>query len=248
MSYIRNKLFKIQRPGQDENNTIGFIGIMLCVLAASTAGFFFLGRMDEDLALTWLGWFAFFAVGATFSFALGMKVDYNVSGEDEVMIFGVMVGLTVVLMQLIISGVSQVSGNIFVHSTAKDNVLVALLAGVSEELFFRGFIQEAFEKFFPMVGMAAIPSAVIFSLFHYEAVGNNPFALGVLFVGGLILGLVYSMTRNVGVPILAHALNNTIATYAQVSKLVASLWWVAAVPILFAVLAYIILLLRGIKR
>lgn len=83
---------------------------------------------------------------------------------------------------------------------------VALLAGVGEELLFRGVIQTALENQF-----GALPglflAALIFGLAHY--VTRAYFVLATLM--GLYLGWLYQWTGNLLVPVLVHFLYDWIA-------------------------------------
>jgi membrane protease YdiL (CAAX protease family) len=92
---------------------------------------------------------------------------------------------------------------------------LGLLAGVAEELFFRGGIQALIRgatKEMPFSPIIAIGSAsIIFSVFHYWAYNGSMNAFVVMFVVGVVLGVLFEMTNDIGVPMLAHIVNNTFA-------------------------------------
>jgi len=87
------------------------------------------------------------------------------------------------------------------------NLLVmGLVAALSEELFFRGILQQIFIKNKINAHVAIILTAVLFSAFHLQFFGFLPR----LFLG-LVLGYLYYITQNLWVPITAHFLNNAFA-------------------------------------
>lgn len=72
-----------------------------------------------------------------------------------------------------------------------DIVVIALLAGFAEELFFRGVIQARF-------GVAA--GSVLFGLFHFI----TPAYVLVTIIVGFYLGLIYHISGSLLVPVLVH--------------------------------------------
>lgn len=128
---------------------------------------------------------------------------------------GLMAGIIVVMVNLSVS----VGGNILLGSAfgsiEPTNFLLGFLAGVAEELFFRGFLQTMIEFFLGGTAFgrffAPIPTAMIFAWFHYFAYGDNPIAWLVMFAIGLVFGYLHAISRDIGVPMLAHVINNTFA-------------------------------------
>ncbi|MEE8451429.1 MAG: CPBP family intramembrane glutamic endopeptidase [Thermoguttaceae bacterium] len=91
-----------------------------------------------------------------------------------------------------------------------DLAVISALAGLSEEMLFRGVIQQAVADATPgqagvWIGLAV--AAILFGLAHRI---TNTYALlaGVI---GLYLGAVWLMTGNLLVPIVAHALYDCLA-------------------------------------
>lgn len=83
-----------------------------------------------------------------------------------------------------------------------DIFVLALLSGVIEELFFRGFLQNE---------IGIILASIIFGLLHTGFSRRYlPYTLWAL-VAGLILGYSYLLTQAIIVPIIAHILNNLVA-------------------------------------
>lgn len=84
-------------------------------------------------------------------------------------------------------------------------IVVAVLAPLLEELFFRGFIYRTFKKTWP-VWLASILTAVVFALVHFQFQTFLP-----LFFLGLILNYAYQRTGSLWTSVAFHSLNNTIA-------------------------------------
>ena len=100
------------------------------------------------------------------------------------------------------------------HGVSKGGImLVALAAGIGEELLFRGFIQAGLENLLGAWGGLIIAS-LLFGLVH--AMTRTYFIL-TTFVG-LYLGLLYQWTGNLLVPILVHFLYDWVALQYYVSK------------------------------
>jgi len=87
--------------------------------------------------------------------------------------------------------------------TMKDLVLnvifIAVLAGIGEELLFRGMVQRLLIKMFKSPWAGIIISAAIFSAFHLQFYGFLP-----RFVLGIVLGAMYWYSGSLWVPIIAH--------------------------------------------
>ncbi len=96
---------------------------------------------------------------------------------------------------------------------ADQNLLLAIATGMllivvapfAEELFFRGFLYQAFRNSFGVLP-GALLSAVIFGAIHLEF-----FKLVQLAILGVILALLFEKTKSLWSPIMLHALNNTLA-------------------------------------
>lgn len=87
-------------------------------------------------------------------------------------------------------------------------LLIVVVAPLSEELFFRGFMYAGLRRSMP-IWPAALVSGAIFGSLHLAG-GNAGVAIQ-LAVFGVILAYLYERTGSLWAPILAHALNNTIA-------------------------------------
>jgi membrane protease YdiL (CAAX protease family) len=84
-------------------------------------------------------------------------------------------------------------------------MMVAVLAPVAEELFFRGFLYQALRQRWG-VNVAVIASGVLFSLAHF-----NLYLLVPIAVIGFALAYLYERSDSLGPPIMLHALNNLIS-------------------------------------
>jgi membrane protease YdiL (CAAX protease family) len=81
---------------------------------------------------------------------------------------------------------------------------VAIAGPVAEELYFRGLVQGALEPSGQLIAVAV--TAVVFAAVHFV-----PAAIPVLFVYGVLLGLIRSRTSSIVPGAIAHALNNAVA-------------------------------------
>lgn len=84
--------------------------------------------------------------------------------------------------------------------------VMALAAGMSEELMFRGFLQTWITGFAPLA-IAIVASNVVFGLLHMRTVLYAVIA-GLV---GVYLGVLYVVTDNLLVPIVAHGVYDLIA-------------------------------------
>ena len=76
-------------------------------------------------------------------------------------------------------------------------------APIAEELAFRGLLYAGLSKRGVRPALTVIITAIAFALFHFE-----PVRLGILIVIGLVLGVARARSGSLGVPIVAHAVNN----------------------------------------
>lgn len=82
-------------------------------------------------------------------------------------------------------------------------VVIGAMAGLGEELFFRGVLQNLFEKYLNNKHLAIWASAAIFSFIHFQFYGFFPRMLL-----GAFFGYLYVWYRNIWIPIIAHFFNN----------------------------------------
>jgi membrane protease YdiL (CAAX protease family) len=84
-------------------------------------------------------------------------------------------------------------------------VLLIAIAPVAEEVFFRGFLYQAFRNSYG-VWPGAILSGLVFGVIHFEF-----FKLVQLAALGVILALLFEKTRSLWPSIMLHAINNALA-------------------------------------
>lgn len=80
--------------------------------------------------------------------------------------------------------------------------LLAMIA-MSEELIFRGYVLRNLMKSFNK-WIALVISAVLFSIVHYSNLGIPVIGVINTFVGGLVLGIAFIVTRSLWLPICFH--------------------------------------------
>ncbi|MGJ1285983.1 CPBP family glutamic-type intramembrane protease [Sphingobacterium spiritivorum] len=86
-------------------------------------------------------------------------------------------------------------------------IILAILPGICEELFFRGVIQTSFFRLFKNQHLAIWVTAIIFSAIHVQFYGFFPRMLLGAFFGYLLI-----WSNNIWVPIFGHFINNATAT------------------------------------
>jgi uncharacterized protein len=92
-------------------------------------------------------------------------------------------------------------------------MLVALAAGIGEELLFRGVVQAGLEKLLgPLAGL--LLASLLFGLAH--AMTRAYFI--VTAIVGIYLGLLYQWTGNLLVPVIVHFLYDWVALQFYVSR------------------------------
>lgn len=82
-------------------------------------------------------------------------------------------------------------------------LVIAVVAGLTEELFFRGCLQQIMLKISKNEHIAVWITAIIFSAIHFQFFGFIPRVLL-----GAILGYLFVWSRNLWVPIIVHTVNN----------------------------------------
>jgi len=90
-------------------------------------------------------------------------------------------------------------------------VTIAVLAPIAEELFFRGFVFNAWEREYG-TRSALIGAALLFGLAHVP--GGTPLAVVIVLLLGVVLTSVYAWTRNLATTIGIHAAFNLASVLA----------------------------------
>lgn len=97
-------------------------------------------------------------------------------------------------------------GKIFLSVPANLSILLILLIILSEEIFFRGLLQESSAPIFG-ISLSIIIPAVFYSLVH---ISLGIFAFGYFLIFGLISGLIYASTRNLILCIILALITNFV--------------------------------------
>ena len=169
-----------------------FVGTILQDCALIAAAFFITADLGKPSARTFglrpfkrsaYGWLAL-AFVAYYALAIVYSLVFNPPEEELPKELGADEGL----------GLAIATG-----------VLLIVIAPFAEEIFFRGFLYQAFRNSFG-VWPGAILSGLVFGVIHFEF-----FKLVQLAILGVILALLFERTRSLWPPIMLHAINNTLA-------------------------------------
>ena len=102
---------------------------------------------------------------------------------------------------------------LFRDVTALDAVIIAVVSGFCEEVFFRGALQLDFNLYI---------AAGIFGMFHMPSFRFLTYGIWAM-IAGLMLGLVMETTNSLWAPITGHVLNNLIVIlflrYGPINKM-----------------------------
>jgi uncharacterized protein len=97
-------------------------------------------------------------------------------------------------------------GPVLARRSAAELALLATLAGLAEEVLFRGVVQVGLTRVLPEGGAVIVASAV-FGLAHFL----TPTYAALAALAGLYLGALFLLQGNLMVPIVAHALYDFVA-------------------------------------
>jgi membrane protease YdiL (CAAX protease family) len=87
--------------------------------------------------------------------------------------------------------------------------VIAVFAGIGEELVFRGLLQPALHRLTKNIHVAIWLSAILFSTLHLQFFGFVPRVLL-----GALFGYLYYWSGNLAVPMFAHFVNNALGVVA----------------------------------
>ncbi|MCX6331978.1 MAG: CPBP family intramembrane metalloprotease [Bacteroidetes bacterium] len=88
-------------------------------------------------------------------------------------------------------------------------IAVAVIPAIVEELYFRATLQKILSQWIGKPYLAIVITAVLFSAFHFSYFGFlSRMSLGI------IIGLVYHITKTIWLPMLMHFINNAIGVSA----------------------------------
>lgn len=117
--------------------------------------------------------------------------------------------------------------------------IIAILAGVSEELFFRGLLMRFSAKRISNVWAPVIITALLFASMH-----SNIFGLPSIFIAGVLLGTFYYLTSSLWCSILSHVVYNgmqiILVYFADNNETLNAINNQNSVPVLWVVIGTII--------
>ena len=160
----------------------------------------------------------------------GIALPEWMSGVEEVM--RTMEDAALETTDLLLSGRS-------ISSLIINIIVIAGLASISEEFFFRGAMQQFIQEKFKNEHVSVWLAALIFSVVHFQFYGFLPR----LFLGA-ILGYLFLYTKNLWIPILFHFLNN--ATVIVVNFFWSEAEWYKRIEDLTINASYILLALSSL--
>lgn len=102
-------------------------------------------------------------------------------------------------------------------------LLAYYVAAITEEIFFRGLLQERLGRLLGSEWAALIASVFLFAVYHMSSAFTKQGNIAGAFfsvmeeqaVGGLLLGLIWMRTRNLWICMFIHALIDSVALLAQ---------------------------------
>lgn len=103
------------------------------------------------------------------------------------------------------------------------NLLVmALLPAIAEELFFRGALQQLFQKSTSNIHVSIALTALLFTCFHMQFYGLVP-----RFVLGVFLGYLFACSNSIWPAIVFHFVNNALAVVVYHFHLNEQVYWMS---------------------
>lgn len=93
-------------------------------------------------------------------------------------------------------------------------IVLAITPAICEELVFRGVFQQLFTRAFRNKHLGVWVAAFVFSAMHFQFYGFLP-----RLVLGAVLGYLFAYSRTLWVPMVAHAINNTLSVLAPYFEL-----------------------------
>jgi uncharacterized protein len=172
---------------------------------------------EEKLSITSLAFtveFGLFILAVLWIIIRRIPVWSNIRITWEALILGIIAGILILAGGIIFYALDKALFDGIVRKTMETRVypmfsninpqgilVVALMSGICEELFFRGVL---FTEF------GIVVSSVIFGLLHTPGKKVWPLGLWTAFIG-MIMALLYKATGNLFVPMVAHTFNNLVA-------------------------------------
>lgn len=86
-------------------------------------------------------------------------------------------------------------------------LIIGIIPGIGEEMLFRGIIQKELTSYNRKPHLSIFITAILFALFHFQVTG-----FVAKFLIGMVLGYAYHYSGSLILPMILHALNNSVAT------------------------------------
>lgn len=133
-----------------------------------------------------------------------LKLNFNLKG----ILTGLVIGLFMTLIFLVSNGFKT---NELTFNTPEVLMLTGgMIAGIAEEITFRGFYLNFFKGKFSFI-VASMITAALFSLLHIrQIIDQGIVQLVMLFVLALFLNYAYEKSKSLWVPIIIHMTFNTL--------------------------------------
>lgn len=207
-SWRSSKVMAFSEAASSASSTPGYAGFVGAVLLL----FAFLSVMwaGLDPSTDLRSWFTLsfeLACGLTIAIGFGFKLAQRASLQSE--ISGVMLG---VLGGVIILGLQMALLTADYFLSTAQGVWLSMLAPVAETMLVVA-VYHVFRFHFPEISwiQIAIPTDLMFAVFHYFAYGMRPdFILVeiILAIGNTVFVYLYHLTHNATVPMVAHFIVN----------------------------------------
>ncbi len=85
-------------------------------------------------------------------------------------------------------------------------LIMAIIPGIVEELFFRGMVQRQLQEIFKTSHCAIFLGAILFSFFHFQFYGFIP-----RLISGVLFGYIFVWSKNIWYSCAAHVTNNAVS-------------------------------------
>lgn len=133
--------------------------------------------------------------------------------------------------------------------------IMAFFPALFEEIFFRGAVQNLFERWWKNPMLAIIVTSLLFSLVHMSI-----YLFFTRMALGFVLGLMYHKTKNIWVNVVAHFLNNAIAVaqlyylsqqkqQIDINKMNPKVeWWYGLVALVVVIFLFVLLNRISVKN
>ena len=159
------------------------------------------------------------------AFCGGIKFDKRlVPTEFNQIMFASSIGFLLVLVGQTLVFRSQSS---IALTTIFEAVLFYFTAAVSEETFFRYYIQTKAEQSLPVTILgpllAVVVTSLLFVTYHFGVYKTVLFALYAVFLSSLVMGTIYHFTKRLSVAQIIHASVNMAATFMAASFVAGSM-------------------------